>query len=70
VLAVQFGAQVELVNEEIGEAVRAVARSSSPEATLQHIDSVLAAREAIAANVAPLLAMEAMTIALGAGGPH
>jgi DNA polymerase-3 subunit delta' len=68
VLAVQVGAQVELVNEELGEAVRALARSGTPEATLQHIDSVLAAREAIAANVAPLLAIEALTIALGAGG--
>jgi DNA polymerase-3 subunit delta' len=65
---VQVGAQVELVNEELGEAVRALARSGTPEATLQHIDSVLAAREAIAANVAPLLAIEALTIALGAGG--
>ena len=67
VLAVQVGAEVELVNEELREAVTGVARSSQAETTLCRIDAVLAAREAIAANVAPLLAIEALTVALGAG---
>ncbi len=67
VLAVQVGADVELVNEEMRETVVSVARSASPETTLRRIDAVLAARDAIGANVAPLLAIEALTIALGAG---
>ena len=67
VLAVQAEAEVELVNEEMRDAVTGVARSSSPEATLRRIDAVLAARTAIEANVAPLLAVEAMTVSLRAG---
>lgn len=67
VLAVQVGADVELVNEELREAVSGAARSGAPESTLRRIDAVLAAREAIDANVAPLLAIEAMTVALRAG---
>ena len=63
VLAVQAQADVELVNDEMRDAVAGVARSSTPEATLRRIDAVLAARTAIDANVAPLLAVEAMTVA-------
>jgi DNA polymerase III subunit delta' len=47
--------------------VGAIARSATPETTLQRIDAVLAARDAIGASVAPLLAIEALTVALGAG---
>ncbi len=67
VLAVQVGADVELVNEEMRQTVVAIARAATPETTLRRIDAVLAAREAIAASVAPLLAIEALTVALGAG---
>jgi DNA polymerase-3 subunit delta' len=67
VLAVQADAEVELVNEEMREAVTSVARTSGPDATLRRIDAVLAARTAIDANVAPLLAVEAMTVALRDG---
>ncbi len=67
VLAVQADAGVELVNEEMREAVVGVARSSTPEATLRRIDAVLGARTAIDANVAPLLAVEAMTVSLRRG---
>ena len=67
VLAVQVGADVELVNEEMRETVVGVARSATPETTLRRIDAVLAARDAIGASVAPLLAIEALTVALGAG---
>ncbi|MGH8940681.1 MAG: DNA polymerase III subunit delta', partial [Actinomycetes bacterium] len=67
VLAVQVGADVELVNDELRDAVQALARAGTPESTLRRIDAVLAAREAIDANVAPLLAIEAMTVALRAG---
>ena len=67
VLAVQADAEVELVNEEMRDAVTAVARSSSPETTLRRIDAVLRAREQVDLNVAPLLAVEAMTMALRRG---
>lgn len=67
VLAVQSGAEVELVNEEMRDAVTSVARGSTPETTLRRIDAVLRAREQIEVNVAPLLAVEAMTVALRRG---
>lgn len=64
VLVVQVGSEVELVNDEARPTVLKVARCSTPELTLRRIEAVLAAREAVDANVAPLLAVEAMTIAL------
>ncbi len=67
VLVVQTGAVVELVNEEMRETVTSVARTSSSETTVRRIVAVLHAREAIEVNVAPLLAVEAMTVALRAG---
>ena len=67
VLALQADAGVELVNEEMRDAVAGVARSSTPEATLRRIDAILAARNAIDVNVAPLLAVEAMTVSLRRG---
>ena len=67
VLALQLDADVELVNEEMREALASVARSGPPEATLRRIDAVLAARQAIEANVAPLLAVEAMAVGLRTG---
>jgi len=67
VLVVQTGADVELVNDELRETITSVARSSSSESTVRRIMAVLHAREAIEVNVAPLLAVEAMTVALRAG---
>jgi DNA polymerase III subunit delta' len=67
VLAVQADADVELVNEEMRDAVTAVARSSTPETTLRRIDALLRAREQVDLNVAPLLAVEAMTMAIRRG---
>jgi DNA polymerase-3 subunit delta' len=64
VLAVQASAEVELVNDEMRDAVTGVARASTPESTLRRIDAILAARAAIDVNVAPLLAVEAMTVEL------
>ena len=49
------------------QTVVAIARAATPETTLRRIDAVLAARDAIGASVAPLLAIEALTVALGAG---
>lgn len=64
VLVVQLGAGVELVNVEHDESVRALAASSTPEQTVRRMDAIGEARTRIAGNVAPLLAVEAMTIAL------
>jgi DNA polymerase-3 subunit delta' len=64
VLSVQVRSGVELVNDEVRGAILKVAESSTPEQTLRRIDAILAARDAIDANVAPLLAVEAMTLAL------
>jgi DNA polymerase III subunit delta' len=67
VLAVQVGAGVDPVNLDLERPVRALAESSSPESTLRRIEAVLACREAIDTNVAPLLAVEAMALSLHAG---
>ncbi|MFC7218140.1 DNA polymerase III subunit delta' [Streptomyces polyrhachis] len=67
VLALQLGSATPLANEDVRESVDRVARDSSPEATLRRIEAVLACRRALARNVAPLLAVEAMTLSLRAG---
>lgn len=67
VLAVQVGSVVGIANVEAREGIERVARSSRPENTLRRIEAVLACREALDGNVAPLLAVEAMTMALRAG---
>ncbi|WP_298459169.1 DNA polymerase III subunit delta' [uncultured Cellulomonas sp.] len=64
VLVVQLGAGVDLVNTEHADDVRALAAASTPEQTLRRMDAIGEARTRLAGNVAPLLAVEAMTIAL------
>ena len=44
--------------------VRALAADSTPEQTIRRMDAIGTARERLAGNVAPLLAMEAMAVAL------
>ncbi|MBP2704495.1 DNA polymerase III subunit delta' [Microbispora sp. RL4-1S] len=68
VLAVQFGAAVELANEDRRSDVEAVARSSSPEDTLRRVAALMTCRERLAANVNPQIAVEAMTMALRTPG--
>jgi DNA polymerase-3 subunit delta' len=67
VLALQFGAGGELTCEDLRPAVQRVAAESTPERTLRRIEAVLGCRRALERNVAPLLAVEAMTVALRAG---
>ncbi|GAA2676866.1 DNA polymerase III subunit delta' [Streptomyces lunalinharesii] len=67
VLAVQMGAAVPLANDEVGDSLRRIAAASTAEGTLRRIEAVIACREALGRNVAPLLAVEAMTVALRAG---
>jgi DNA polymerase-3 subunit delta' len=64
VLVVQLAAGVEIINLEHEDSVRALAASSTPDQTLRRMDAIGEARTRIAGNVAPLLAVEAMTIAL------
>src|SRR5690606_13165784 len=64
VLARQLNSGVPLANEEAREAVEQLAADSRPEQTLRRIEAVLACRGALDRNVAPLLAVEAMTMAL------
>jgi DNA polymerase-3 subunit delta' len=64
VLVVQLGADVELVNTEHAAAVRALAADSTPEQTVRRMDAIGVARERLEGNVAPLLALEGMAIAL------
>lgn len=67
VLAIQLGAGTALANEDVRDALDRIARESAPERTLRRIEAVLACREAMDRNVAPLLAVEAMTMALRQG---
>ena len=67
VLAVQFDAAVEIVNESARGDVESLARSSTPEDTVRRIGAVLACREAMDANAHPLLAAESMMLALRTG---
>jgi len=64
VLVVQLGATVDLVNAEHDGAVRALAADSTPEQTIRRMDAIGVARERLEGNVAPLLALEAMAVAL------
>ena len=64
VLMVQTGASAPLVNEELRAEVSAVAQGSSPEVSVRRIEAILGCREAVESNVPPLLAAEAMMIAL------
>ncbi|OAH11369.1 DNA polymerase III subunit delta' [Streptomyces jeddahensis] len=67
VLALQFGSRLAVANTEVQDALERIARSTSPESTLRRIEAIAACREALDSNVAPLLAVEAMTVALRAG---
>ncbi|WP_090596151.1 DNA polymerase III subunit delta' [Auraticoccus monumenti] len=57
----------ELVNSEMRAEVAAAARRGTAENTLHRIDALLACRQALETNVAPLLAVEALMIALVEG---
>jgi DNA polymerase-3 subunit delta' len=64
VLMVQVGAEVELANADHFDDLRRLAAGGTPEATLRRIQAVMRCRERVAANVAPLLAAEELTISL------
>jgi DNA polymerase-3 subunit delta' len=64
VLAVQFGAKVDLVNSDRGPELRSRAVADTPEDTLRRLEAIMLCRERLEANVNPLLAVEAMAIGL------
>ncbi len=66
VLAVQFGADVELANAARRGELDQVAAASPPSTTVRRIEAIMKCRERLAANVAPLLAVEEMALALAA----
>ncbi len=67
VLMVQVGADVELANEDRADDLWRIAGASSPESTLRRIQAIMRCRERLTLNVAPLLAVEEMTISLFRG---
>ncbi|MFJ7421442.1 DNA polymerase III subunit delta' [Streptomyces uncialis] len=67
VLALQLGSRLAIANADAGDALDRLARESTPEATLRRIDAISECRAALDSNVAPLLAVEAMTMALRTG---
>ncbi|AMW12018.1 DNA polymerase III subunit delta' [Streptomyces qaidamensis] len=67
VLALQLGSRVAIANADAEDALERLARGSSPESTLRRIEAIAACQDALDRNVAPLLAVEAMTMALRAG---
>jgi DNA polymerase-3 subunit delta' len=67
VLAVQVGAAVELTSAGHEDDVRHLAGASRPETTVRRIGAILACRERLEVNVAPLLALEELTLTLAAG---
>ncbi len=64
VITVQLGSDVALINGELVNDIGEVASSSTLEQTLRRMDAIQEARERLDSNVAPLLAVEAMLIAL------
>ncbi|MEV5988380.1 DNA polymerase III subunit delta' [Streptomyces sp. NPDC052051] len=67
VLALQLGSRTALANTDAEDALERLARGGTPESTLRRIEAIAACRTALDRNVAPLLAVEAMTMALRAG---
>ncbi|SEE91564.1 DNA polymerase III subunit delta' [Ruania alba] len=64
VLVTQLRSDVPLVNEAHAERIIAMADHSTPEQSVHRMQAVGLARTRVAAGAAPLLAMEALTIAL------
>lgn len=64
VLVVQLDAGVEPVNAAQADDVQRLAATCTPEQTIRRMDAIAQTRTRLAGNVAPLLAMEAMAVAL------
>ena len=64
VLVVQLGADVDLSSAGHEEELRRLAAASRPESTVRRMEAIMACRERLELNVAPLLAVEELTVAL------
>ncbi len=69
VLAVQLGAEVELANASREADLRQIAESSDRRTTVRRIEAIMRCRERLAASVAPLLAVEELTLTLAQRPP-
>jgi len=67
VLTVQLRAGVELASAGHEAELEQLAAACAPESTVRRLEAIMACRERLAVNVAPLLAVEEMTLALAAG---
>jgi len=67
VLMVQIGADVELANADRVDDLRRLASGTTPESTLRRLEAIMRCRERLTMNVAPLLAVEELTISLVQG---
>ena len=63
-VVVQLGAEVDLGSAGHEEELRRLAAASPPEATVRRMEAIMTCRERLELNVAPLLAVEEMTLAL------
>jgi DNA polymerase III subunit delta' len=66
VLAIQLGASIELANEVRADELRGQAAASGPGDTVRKVEAIMRCRQRLEANVAPLLAVEELTLALTA----
>jgi DNA polymerase III subunit delta' len=64
VLAVQVGADIELANASREQDLRKIAEASTQNTTVRRIEAIMTCRERLAVSVAPLLAVEELTLAL------
>lgn len=64
VLRVQSGADADLVNDEMRPSIERLAKASTPTMTARRLAAVVAARDALEANAAALLTLEALALAL------
>ncbi|RSS54223.1 DNA polymerase III subunit delta' [Streptomyces sp. WAC01280] len=64
VLALQLRSRSAIANVDVRDALERIAGETTPDRTLRRIEAILACRDALDRNVAPLLAVEAMTMAL------
>ena len=62
VVRIQLGVETDLINREDLEGLRTIARARTAAQSLATLDAIAEARERIASNVAPALALEAMLI--------
>jgi DNA polymerase III subunit delta' len=64
VVALQLGAQTELINEELRPDIATMAQGTTGEMSAQRLDAIFAARDALEGEVAPVLALESLMISL------